>query len=631
MKLTYNGIQILNVHTLQVSRQPVRSMDNMEFISIAQTLDITGVINPGATSANSSGVQTPGFAPVLTDVAIRHYLSEERKQLTYSDELGNVLLSSPPAGNTVDAGGGPFPELFSLTQISGSKTFLCRFRVTTFLAECPGENTTSPLALTTNRYTCTHAIGEDHRPVIHWQGFAQFRFDAMEDVAAIPDFFRRQIVPPCPSSFQRGPMSVQVSSVGNQLVWEVTDVFKDVTLGDSTTSKHPDVLTFNAEYTQVTQQSKEAITPSGMLRASFQGTAVGRPLALRANLFLFLIRLALNKISFPVGPVDAQNNTITTSIAIREKIETPTVGLMIEVSMPAAQVANQGIGGMRSEFWFGPQGQQYQLVNPEFDNQNQRCPDLGADNNTRSPAYLGYAVASALKQPCAQVSPVKPDQGSATVYPSDPGPNYTYPINPSVNDNTPPPYRTKYSTTNYDGGNFTTYRIDMRYDGDEQTIMVPVASPASDSAFIYSNGNFITPGPQGPEFIVLASPMSTCTVEFEATRQVSPPELPKSSDPNFVLLKQMIQLTNITYMPDGVCPVYHIEGRQEYGLREAIKLGGNYAFPVSPAFTDVFGDIGITGDNWADGLIDFADGSQSPSAGGSTGGNGLALANGNNA
>lgn len=276
--LFYNGISLRIVKTDSYERTPV--YDGFSYLYTRHRLRVQAVYNPQATSAtlaegnaleagggpalraggpgaapNVGGpgpagrvpVQEPGHNPALTDVALRHYLSQPRKELLYTaageDPLGGaavlrdggrgeqlVVLRSPlprtdGAAFTYDcdATGGPFPTVHGVSQVSGSRTFRVWFSVETCLNESSLYVTTPPL-LVSQQWSVRDVLDEDYYCTRIIRGTAVLRRDLLEQQSLKADDFRA-VVPnhPVATNSRRTHVDWWVKDDGCTLEYELHD------------------------------------------------------------------------------------------------------------------------------------------------------------------------------------------------------------------------------------------------------------------------------------------------------------------------------------------------------------------------------------------------------------------------
>lgn len=595
MQLTYNGIQLQIIKTHSFAQQPVWSADNADWIANRYYFDVSCVYSPAAMSYTPGPTFTPGQLPAATGAALKHFLGEPRRQLTYQDEAGNVVLSSPPQGNSQDAIDGPKPIHVNVTDILGQKTWLVRFAIETFLCDCPGGG---PGPLLSNRWSNSQQIGDDQMTTVITQGQSHLNMVALENLQQTADDFRNQVVPPTPLGFRRISLNVQVNTIGDKLIWQSVDRQQYYALGDSQSSLSPGVLRFEGSFTQQTVGSSESMIPSGRILNAASVAVFGKPAASRAELMIFAVKMCLNRI-WPAGapPRAPDLDGFISRVAAKEELHQPAVSVHMEANMPAAQQGAIGLGGLRADK-FLVDGVNYQFNNPLL-NPAGLTPDLGADNNTRTPGYLGKAFAAILQQPCVAPNPVKGPPGPGSGSPSySTSPSYN--ISASVGSSV----ELDDSSTDWSDDNtqslFTEYRIDNVYRTVYSKLVAAIAGPVSGSTqygSTDSNGNWVPSNPQQPtvEVMTLAEPKTTMASEWSVERAGSEPMIPdpNPTDPAFVLLLKDVQQTNVSRAADGTTKLYRVRGRYEYAMTRPVYNECARMFPKAPNIT------------YSDGVSDF--------------------------
>lgn len=611
MQLVYNNITFPLAKTNNWHREPIFTPDRTTVLYTRHVLDVTTIYNPGALSCSAAGAIGPGYLPAITDVALRELiLQHNRSQLTYSDDLGNLMLSSPPGGNTVDALDGPKVLDLSITKISGSKSMLVRIVIETHLNECgggpsgDGAGLTSVPPILANRWSDSHSIDENQRAVIQYVGETIFDMSALQDLGRTADYYRNQCLPPVLTNFRRVSLSITVNSIGNRLSWTCVDQYMYYSLGDSGSSKFPSVLSFEGSYTEVTiSGGGNPPMLSGFLSDAVGFKVMGTPTALRKDLIPFAVAMSLSKLQYAVGAFPGGNTAgaFPTHIEVVEHLHMPAIEFRMAVMRPVAQNGVQGLFGMRKDI-FLDQGSAYQANNP-FLTQDGKNPQL-LDNNSRSPILLGQAFAAVLQAACSPISPSKGGPGaggSGTGYAI--APNYSVTTSVS-NSATLAPVSTSFSPANTAAG-FSEYRVDARVDTNPHTYQQPVSGTV--------NGQ-----PAACEIINLASSTSTVLFDWTCERLGAPPIVPDPNidDKNYVLGNYTITPASFGLLADGTTKGYRCAGRYEYLLNSPINPGDPLVFAAPPMYAFAWGSDSLT--NFAQGIIGSMAGASGSSGGSST-------------
>jgi hypothetical protein len=155
-------------------------------------------------------VKTTLSSPIITDRAIRHWLTTPRRKLiitNHNPDALESLLESPKKGRLCDAKNGPFVDVFSIQMATGDpRMFLVGLQITTFVNECE-ENRQNFGAFISNRFSQIHDINEDGYLVITTTGRAYFRTDLVYGLMN-PDNLRQFLFLPIPNGFHRSNIKV---------------------------------------------------------------------------------------------------------------------------------------------------------------------------------------------------------------------------------------------------------------------------------------------------------------------------------------------------------------------------------------------------------------------------------------
>jgi hypothetical protein len=157
--------------------------------------------------------------PVLTEKLIRTKLTQPRGQLIVFSGTGKpdeILLHSPGWNKRCDAKNGPIPLYCNIIQSHGdANTFVVEWACETYVNEQDrssnrGFNTIKD-PLLSNRFSMTHAVGEDSFMLVGVEGTAIFDVGILQDRGINPDNYRPQLFLPVPKGFVRG--NIQVAAI----------------------------------------------------------------------------------------------------------------------------------------------------------------------------------------------------------------------------------------------------------------------------------------------------------------------------------------------------------------------------------------------------------------------------------
>lgn len=217
---------------LNYDRQPVHA--GPDYIYTTHTLRVRGLFNPLLTSSTQANpLQAPvarrGFRAPETDVALRHYLAQPRRQLNLA--VGpHTLLQSPRPGFTVDAANGPFVSVNSVAQISGTKTFVVDLTVQTHVAE-QYLFAAEPSVMLAHRWQMSHDTDQDFFSTRIIQGYAVFNTERLVQLGASADDFRAYLFHPIPNGFQRVSVRPVLHDGNDRVSYTITDRERSHSLG----------------------------------------------------------------------------------------------------------------------------------------------------------------------------------------------------------------------------------------------------------------------------------------------------------------------------------------------------------------------------------------------------------------
>jgi hypothetical protein len=213
-QLTYNGVPLQIVHTLDFDLRPVRTDDDTDLTVLRGFLHCQCIWNPAATASNVAGGRGDRLGVSLAN--LKQTLLVERKPLVYT--VGNDVVVRAPQDPAApcDAWNGPKPLDCRVTAILGDKTAFVDFAVEFWVS----DSNTLVLA---NRWSMAESLDEDFFATVTYRGRAVFRKDLLNLQNVYPDQFRAALIPPPDTSFQRAATRVQVTEDGRHLDWEVVD------------------------------------------------------------------------------------------------------------------------------------------------------------------------------------------------------------------------------------------------------------------------------------------------------------------------------------------------------------------------------------------------------------------------
>lgn len=186
------------------------------------------IFSPAMVSYKQNGIAIQAQAgqfPAITEQSLIFYL-QQRGRLTWmvGDE---VQLSTPLAGRSVDSNNGPFPEVLTIQEMHGARTYEILWQITTFLNQSFKAKPNPPVLLS-NVWDCVESLQENYLAVRQYSGRA--RFDPSRFPAGMtPDSYRDWVLPPAMRGWKR-MVNVTATSDGTQLLWGITDLEQRVKL-----------------------------------------------------------------------------------------------------------------------------------------------------------------------------------------------------------------------------------------------------------------------------------------------------------------------------------------------------------------------------------------------------------------
>ena len=590
--LAYNGVNLNVVKTLNYQRTPVFSDDGSDYLYTHVNLSVMAVFNPEAISypVANPPVAEAGALPPDTMHALEYVLMQPRQDLVYSFG-GTDLVVSPLAGNNsgttlaqVDALNGPKPIEVSTSVIHGAKTWLVRYTIETWILECPdGSLGRSPII--SNRWEQSHAIDDRYFTTITTSGEAVARTDQLNQRTA--DAFRDEILGaiPVPRYFRRVAINVTVNPIGNRLAYQVVDREQSYALGDTTSAGKLGVVDFQAHLTHQTVSLGPNMPPGPTTIEAISVTVRGIRTALRANLIVFAVKLAIAKLRLPSGPA-APSEPMLLSARVVESLHEPAVEFHVQALLrPDQGNQPQGMGPLLIQ-WLGVETP----ASTALLGNNGINPLPPNDKGTRG-TFTAAAFVAALKDACAQS--VKQIVGGGM----GGGPNGGGVLGGGGSSDDPPSIVVGISLTpptvsnNYSSTWHTDYAIDLRFVEEENNLQLPSTGAAGTPAVV----------------IRLANPTMKMVADWTAERAGAKPICPSANigDSNYKLLRRAVQPASPVILADGGTRGYRISGTYEYALLKPLPENGQLPMGVMPWTTLQFNDANASysGSDFQQGII----------------------------
>lgn len=225
--VTYASIRMDLVRTIQVLSRPIRSTDGTTYLCTEWSHEFIALLNPENLSYTTDGIGLRGQMPADTIQGIRQRLSQPRRD--YSWEVGGrTVISSPANGDTTDMRNGPIvDEALSIVQVVGSRSFIVRMKITTWLNECDD----APVILS-HRWQPTLEVDEHRYSTRTIVGEIEFNIPKLIELSRGPDNYRLVISGhQVPNGFQRVGLQTAASSDGATVHYEVIDRERPIDIG----------------------------------------------------------------------------------------------------------------------------------------------------------------------------------------------------------------------------------------------------------------------------------------------------------------------------------------------------------------------------------------------------------------
>lgn len=229
MIVIYRGIEFALNDTNAIGFEPVPNSDGTATLynrwSIAFDIPVTPTTLSYRDGQGNAPIKTPARParfPVQTITALESYLREPRGKLIVKDELGNVLLETPRAGNKTDALNGPVVEDCQIYEIHGVSLFRIKFRITAHVL--PAVASSADSGIISNQWDVYLDVDQDRTAVRTTVGRVAFRTDEITRRRINADSLRRAFMAHrVPPKFQRVAVNVHAHSDGATIDYRVTD------------------------------------------------------------------------------------------------------------------------------------------------------------------------------------------------------------------------------------------------------------------------------------------------------------------------------------------------------------------------------------------------------------------------
>src|SRR5262245_2237561 len=130
--LTYNGVQMINVETLDFDQECVYDESNSDLVRHTFTILVRGSVHgfPTAPQRTESSQTQPSGAAQFAE--IESYLMAPRKSFSY--KIGATALVEADGNSDVD--NGPKPQSFRVIHVAGTTVIRVEYRIVCSIVKC---------------------------------------------------------------------------------------------------------------------------------------------------------------------------------------------------------------------------------------------------------------------------------------------------------------------------------------------------------------------------------------------------------------------------------------------------------------------------------------------------------------
>lgn len=614
MFVNYNGVAFDILTTNSHGMEAVYSDDGADYLYTKFHIDVTAVMNPGATTYPQGSTIPPG----VSIQQVRQLLLAPRAFLFISDGQGNMVVRCPEQGFPCDVANGPFPRRCEVTKVIGSKTWIMRWSCDFALIECPAAANGS--GLISHRYTQTHTINQYHLTTRTTTGRMKFRSDVLQAAGVFAhELFTQQNVtgiglPDSIPGFQRDALDVTVDSDGLGLNYRLRDVEKMWDKGEDGADKGGSgIIRLEGSAGVMAVSSKEGpACGSTIAQVSIRawGNKFSNQWTMIQRCFQIVIaKMAIDPTQPPIGfVIDA---SIRESLGEDDKWVDVSITFM---QYPVGNASTLGPGSLRLD---PVMSDVFDVMESVFGDNAGRNPDLPNSAGTQGTAEITLMTA-ALKQACSDTQ-----ASNAANNPEAAGPEAA-PYLPAINVQSTPPVNDRQSL--YDGSSYnpstqntptpyTHYRGSIEYEIMSHVLTCPTTGPPPNSGG-GSSGNSGGPssGPGSPQWgwpaaqFALSSPTGVLRVDFQAERIGATPKIPTikpnqtPNGPQLTLNFYRIRNEMPEVWVDGSTKIYTVNGYYEFAMDKVPQDGDAISMGALPWTTLPFEDQTIAlSDNSGDG------------------------------
>lgn len=218
-ELTYNGIELKMLRTINFASEPVMSFDDVDYLYSHITIECVGVWSPPL------DIQSGSPVPLGLQMAARlkEALEVPRKHLLFTVS-GQTVIDLPANLVECDSNNGPKPISARVLQITGDKTAIVSFAIECWDSDC--SNT-----VLSNAWTVRTETTQDAFTVRYIDGMAKLDAAQVNLEGVTADNFRKSYFPACPTQFKRDVISATLSTDATELEYHVVDTELALAIG----------------------------------------------------------------------------------------------------------------------------------------------------------------------------------------------------------------------------------------------------------------------------------------------------------------------------------------------------------------------------------------------------------------
>ena len=583
---TGDSIELAHCLTLGIEHEPVYAEpDFTEYMYSRVNIHVRGLVS--STTNDIGNVQPPTqLDETTTDTynRIRRILNTPRNQLQYyfDETLGIPTYFSPTLGNLVDSKDGPYPKRVRIMRVVGTASLMVEFEVETFVSECSTDGTQDEPDYISHRWRESVSIDENFYSTKTRQG----KIVTRADIGVNPDALRGIIVPDVGVGFKRVSSDYTLQEDGLALSYTYVD--REYYLV-------PPSPATKASGTYTETSPMHGAIRFAECRIHLEGPKA--PNRDKGTLLATAINIAVTRIAGPGGKLwipgdgDPGANPMFEFAQLQESMWENIIDVTIRARINATRLQ---IGDPNNIAAFPADLRRFGADIPGTDPTQFQASDPG----TRGTATQLALVASQLHDPCltasiAAAGATSQNATDNTVQQFAPGgnpvltaefggigndPAVTVNNVPVLPDNTAALYDVAQNN-----GFWDVYKLWLRYENPQFIFQMPVAQSAPAQPSVPNN----VPGilPVNSVFVQVAAPLLRLHVDWSAEKRGAKPEAPNLiSDPNAIMLSQVLEPGAVDLQADGTVLKYIMRGKRVYGFIDPTQV--RIQFGLAPWIVD---------------------------------------------